>query len=149
MSKPRYRWWGYVKNVIYAYPYLKSQCEAPVHMPITAQHSLTPPKTGAERKIENAVSKRVSSNDYAEYEAVLKTVRETVRLDTGEARLTIIDLVYWKRSHTLAGAGMQVGYSYRQARRMQGQFIKLVAKNLGIFDEDGPQGPKTHDNLVS
>ena len=138
-----------MKNVIYAYPYLKSQCEAPVHMPITAQYSLTPPKSEVGRNVEDVVSKRVSSNDYAEYEAVLKTVRETARLDTGEARLTIIDLVYWKRSHTLAGAGGQVGYSYGHAKRMQEQFIKLVAKNMGIFNKDEPQEPKDHDILVS
>ena len=137
-----------MKNVIYAYPYLKSQFEGPVHTPITAQYSLTSQKTVAERKIENVVSKRVSSNDYAEYEAVLKTVRETARLDTGEARLTIIDLVYWKRSHTLAGAGMQVGYAERQTRKFNGDFIRAVAKKLNLLEECTPE-PKDHDILVS
>ena len=37
MSKPRYRWWGYVKAVIRAYPALDKVMREPNYTPTTAR----------------------------------------------------------------------------------------------------------------
>ena len=58
-------------------------------------------------------------------------IRETARKPTGEARLAIIDLVYWRKSHRLYGAAMEIGYSEQQAKRYNAEFIRLVAFYLG------------------
>ena len=64
-------------------------------------------------------------------EAVDAARRETLRMWNGEKRLAIIDMVHWKRSHTLAGAGMVVGCSEARAKQINGEFIRLVAYYLG------------------
>lgn len=142
MSKPRYRWWSYVKNVIRAYPELEQILREPIHTPVTAKYSSAPTKTAAGRAMERAAVKRLSGRDVAEYEAVLAAISETARMDTGEVRLTIIDLVYWKQSHTLAGAGMKVGYSYRRTRDFHQQFFYQVAENLGLLEKMGSKSQK-------
>lgn len=135
MSRPRYRWWGYVKNVIRAYPELQRQAAEPPPVSLIAKYGPVVPSGGAGRPVEGAAVKRLSSRDTAEYEAVREAVRDTAALPNGEARIKIIDLVYWKRSHTLWGAGKAVGYSYAQAKRFQEKFICLVAENLGLKEK--------------
>ena len=88
------------------------------------------------------MAKKLSSRDVAEFEAVEAAIRETAKMENGEARLAIIDLVYWKRSHTLAGAGMQVGYSYEWAKRVQRKFALSVAENLGLEEKSNPKSQK-------
>lgn len=142
MSRPRYRWWPYVKNVIRTYPELRKTLTEPVCTPMTARYGPQTPQNGLGRALESAVTKKLSSRDVAEFEAVEAAIRETAKMENGEARLEIIDLVYWKRSHTLAGAGMQVGYSYEWAKRAQRRFALSVAENLGLEEKSNPKSQK-------
>ena len=49
MSKPRYRWWGYIRNVIRAYPELKKEYDALHQQSVTANLSGMPsPISGEE-----------------------------------------------------------------------------------------------------
>lgn len=67
-----------------------------------------------------------------ELDAVEAAIRETALLLDGSARLELIELVFWQRSHTLQGAAMQVHISYASARRKEAAFVYLVARNLGM-----------------
>ena len=98
MSKPRYRWWGYVKAVIRAYPALDKVMREPIYTPTTARYSTQPPQAGDGRSLECAVAKKLDGQDIKEYEAVSAAIRATERLPNGKARLKIIDLVYWQRT---------------------------------------------------
>lgn len=49
----------------------------------------------------------------------------------GRQGLAIIDLVYWRKSHRLYSAAMEIGYSEQQAKRYNAEFIRLVAFYLG------------------
>lgn len=132
MSKPRYRWWGYVKNVIRAYPELKKRMLETPETSVTARYGPQTRQSGAGRTIERSSVQRLSSRDAEEYEAVNAAIRETARMSNGEARLAIIDLVYWKRGKVCAEeAGRRVGYSPKQAKRICVEFIRLVAFYLG------------------
>lgn len=135
MSRPRYRWWGYVKNVIRAYPELQRQAAEPPPVSLTAKYGPVAPSGGEGRPVEGVAVKRLSGRDMAEYEAVRAAIRETAKLPNGETRLRIIELVYWKRSHTLWGAGREVGYSYAQVKRFQEKFICLVAEKLDLKEK--------------
>ena len=135
MSKPRYRWWGYVKNVIRAYPELERRAAEPPPVSLTAKYGPTTPSGGEGRPVEDVAVKRLSGRDMTEYEAVRAAIRDTARLPNGEVRLKVIDLVYWKRSHTLWGAGREVLYSYAQVKRFQEKFICLVAENLDLKEK--------------
>lgn len=143
MSKPRYRWWGYVKNVIRAYPELERRASELPQVSVTAEYAPSLPSGGLGRPVEGVAVKRLSHRDTAEYEAVRAAIRDTAKLPNGEARLKIIELVYWERSHTLGGAGYAVGYAERQTRKFHGEFIRAVALHLGLLEKSAPKSQKS------
>ena len=65
-----------------------------------------------------------------EQEAVRRAVEATERMKNGKDRLLVIDLVFWKKSHTLAGAALQVPCSEATAQRYHAAFIREVAKHF-------------------
>lgn len=121
-----------MKNVIRAYPELKERLLETPETAVTARYSPQTRQSGTGRPVECSVVQRLSSRDAEEYEAVNAAIRETARMSNGEARLAIIDLVYWKRGKVCVDeAGMRVGYSPKQAKRICVEFIRLVAFYLG------------------
>lgn len=139
MSKPRYRWWNYVKNVIRAYPELARLAGAQPQVNVTANIGPMNGGRGVGRPVENAAVCRMSTQDEREYRAVRAAIRETMYLPTGNARVALIELVYWKKDYTLRGAAKVVGYSYRWARQLHREFICLVAENLDLKEKTVPQ----------
>lgn len=121
-----------MKNVILAYPELRERLLEAPETTITARYGPQTRQKGAGRPIECSAVRRLSSRDAEEYDAVNAAIRETARMSNGEARLAIIDLVYWKRGKVCVDeAGMRVGYSPKQAKRICVEFIRLVAFYLG------------------
>lgn len=135
MSRTRYGWWAYVKDMIRRYPAL-SQEYADLHMQsITADYSGMPHGSGGEtRTVENLAMRELPHNAQREYEAVRAAIARTKVLSNGTDRLKIIDLVFWRRSHTLEGAAASIPVSYRQAQRYHAEFILLVAQKFGFLD---------------
>lgn len=136
MSKPRYKWWGYVKNVIRAYPALKREYESLHEQSVTANMSGMPGGGGVSRGTEDIAIRELPYTKQREYEAVRRAVEATKQLKSGEERLKIIDLMYWKNSHTLAGAGLKVGYGYDRAKQFHREFIVTVATYYGLMDTE-------------
>ena len=70
----------------------------------------------------------------------MNTIPLTERLKTGKDRIRLIDMVFWKGTHTLAGAAMALNISYDTAIDYHGDFIMLTAyhKELITFDELKP-----------
>ena len=62
--------------------------------------------------------------------AVEKAIENTEKLKTGTYRMKIISLVFFKKTHKLAGAAMQIPCSYATAKKWQQEFICEVAKNF-------------------
>lgn len=89
MSKPRYGWWSYVKDMIRRYPDRTNSDEA--------------------RAIEIAIE-------------------ETERMPGGRERLKVIQMVFFKKTHTLQGAALNVPCAYDTAKGWTQQFIRAVAK---------------------
>ena len=69
-----------------------------------------------------------------ERQAVDKAIQETLSMDCGEERLTLVGLIYWKRTHTLEGAALQIPVSWRTAAEWHRLFIRAVAKHFGLMD---------------
>lgn len=69
----------------------------------------------------------------AERAAVADAIAETEQLVDGAERLRLIDLVLWKRTHTLQGAAMEVYVSERTAQEWHRQFIRLVGQKRGLL----------------
>lgn len=70
-----------------------------------------------------------------EIDAVDAAVEETKQIPDGAERLKLIDLVLWKRTHTLQGAAMVVYVSERTAQEWHRQFIYLVAEKRGLYSK--------------
>ena len=66
--------------------------------------------------------------------AVQRAIDQTMKLDNGQDRLRVVDLVFFKQTHTLEGAALMVPCSYDTAQKYHAQFIKLVAKNYGLLN---------------
>ena len=136
MSKPRYDWWTYVKGMIRRYPELMDEYSELHAQTVTQQLSGMPGGGGAGRTVEQCAVRELPGTRQREYEAVRRAVKLTqLNQVSGGIRLRIIDLVFWKRSHTLEGAAQEVHCSYRTARRYHGEFIMTVARYYGLLDE--------------
>lgn len=69
----------------------------------------------------------------AESEAVRDAVTETGQLVDGAERLKLVDMVLWKRTHTIQGAAMAIFVSDRTAQEWHRQFIRLVWQKRGLL----------------
>ena len=127
MSKPRYKWWGYVKGIIREYPDLKKRYEALRAPSITANMSGMPGGGGISRTVEITAMKELPRTSQIELDAVRQAIAATETLNTSQDRLAIVSLVFWKQSHTLAGAAMATNISYDTAVGYHRDFIMLVA----------------------
>lgn len=134
MSKPRYRWWGYIRNVIRAYPDLKAEYKD-LHTPsVTASASGMPGGGNISDPTMQTAVKELPRTKQREYEAVRRAVEATRRLRAAKERLAIIDMVFWKNDHTLYVAACEIGVSYETAKRYQREFIVRVATEYGLMD---------------
>lgn len=142
MSKPRARWWGYVRAVIRAWPDLKRKTEELRAPSITPHYGHSGGSGGTSDPTAQTALRQLPRQEQREYEAVEAAIRETGRMSDGETRLTIIELVFWRQSHTLEGAAQRTHVSYRTARRKQNDFVRLVAEKMGLTEKLAPQSQK-------
>lgn len=136
MTKPRYRWWGYVKNIIRAFPRLNAELEA------LRQASIVPPmgeeviRAGVGHPTENAALRELpDKTEQREYEAVYKAIQQTRSLDDAEERLEMVDLIFWKQTHTIEGVAQRQFKAWRTVAEWHGDFIRQVAVNCNLLDE--------------
>ena len=102
MSRPRYRWWGYVRAIIKNYP--------------------------------ATINKYINGTTLREHNAVKNAISDTKEMVDGKERMQLVELVFFKSTHTLQGASRMIPCSYELAKRWQQDFIKLVAKKYGLMD---------------
>lgn len=139
MSKPREKWWGYVKACIREYPATydelrKARAEAAI------------PKNGPSRPTEWEALIHLEGNFLPgdseilcgqrgrEFYGVRAALIETAGLKNGPERLQIIEAVFLKGTHTLSGAAALCHVSERTARRWHGDFIRLTASHMNLTD---------------
>lgn len=137
MSKQRYWWWGSIRNALRAYPRLKQQYEAP-NVAVTARYAEGVGHDSAPgRTTETAALQRLYDGDYKVYLAIKAAIDETAQMETGQARLKLIELIYWKRYwKTIEGAAYEVGYSTQRAKEIHGEFIRLVAYHRRLIPRE-------------
>ena len=80
----------------------------------------------------------VSGISLCEKEAVEAAIATTERMKNGMDRLAVVDMVFWKQTHTLSRAAMMIPCSERTAQQWHADFIRLVAENFkcdGLIDK--------------
>lgn len=138
MSKPRYKWWGYIKWVIRDYPRLKREYENLHEQSVTAKYSGMPTGGGSYRGTEETALLELKHPEQKDYEAVKKTIEITKLMATGKERIKLIELAYWNRWQklTLAGIAKKLNISETTAQRYNKEFIYLVAWKHGRITEE-------------
>lgn len=136
MSKPRYDWWPYVKGMIRRYPALKEEYRELHSQSVTANYSgMSRGGNGVSRGTEQIALRELPSTKQREYEAVRRAIETTLCRSNGQYVLQVIDLVLWKKSHTLEGAALCIPCHYKTAQGWHNEFIRLVALCFGLMDE--------------
>lgn len=136
MSNPRYKWWSYIKAVIREYPSLKKEYEELHEQTVTASMTGMPGSGNVSRSTEMIAVRELPFVKQREYEAVRRAIECTKTMKNGDIRIHLVDLVYWKKSHTVEGAAMRVGYSVDRGKQIHGEFVRLVAKFYGFMDTE-------------
>ena len=128
MSKPRFDWWGHIKNVIRAYPDLKKEYEDLHTQSITATTSGMPGSSNVSRGTEEIALRELPRPKQIRYCSVKNAIEVTERLKTGNDRLKLIQVAYWRNKNvTLAGAAIEINVSYETAVSYHRDFVMLVA----------------------
>lgn len=133
MSTPRYDWWPYVKGMIRRYPELCVRANELHNTSITPSYSGIPGGGYRGDKTADAALRELPEINRRELEAVREAIRVTKALPHGKDRMEILQLVYWKRTHTLFGAAHRAGFSERTVTQWNGDFIREVAKKFGLL----------------
>jgi hypothetical protein len=120
--------------MIRRYPVLKEEFLELHNVSMVANYSAEPRGGGSGRALESIAIRELPSNRQREYEAVRRAIETTERYKNGRDRLWVIDLVYWKKSHTIAGAALIIPCHEQAAKQWHGEFIRLVASNFGLMD---------------
>lgn len=133
MSKPRDNWRPYVINVMRDYyAYRKIDREAHSQR-VTAQYNKGRGGGGVSRTTEQAALRSgLTRQQQRELEAVERAVKTTRRGPDGKLRLKVVEMVYFRDTHTIEGAAQQVHVSYSTAWRWVDYFVRTVGKNLGL-----------------
>lgn len=150
--KERPAWWNYVKNILRQYPLLKQKLETPLEPRLGGctgtPYTLTrksgegesalsfdgrpsgPPSSPVERCVIHDLPPR----EQRRFDAVDSAIRRTQERHPADCkpRLEIIELVYFKGTHTLAGAAIKVGCHPNTASAWQAEFIRMVAQELDL-----------------
>ena len=121
--------------MIRRYPQLRREYDELHEQNVTANLSGMPRGGDGGRTVEMIAIRELPSTRQREYEAVRSAVKATEQMPNGADRIQLINLVFWRRSHTLEGAALKLGYSSRTARRYHTEFIRTVASHYGLLDQ--------------
>jgi hypothetical protein len=131
MSKPAHSWHFIVLRVLRNYPELYSRREQLRQQSVTAGYSGMSGGGGNSRKTETAALRQLSPREESDLEAVLKTIRTAERWIEGKTTLRIIEMVDWRRTHTIQGAEEALYLGEDTGKDLRSRFINELAKNMG------------------
>lgn len=120
-----------MKNIIREYPNYCRELESIREQKIIANYSATAHGSGVSKPVEKLALRELPKVEQKRYKAVVGAIRKTKRLKDGEERLRLIEMVFWKKTHTLQGAAMVCNVSYGTAKRWHKEFIISTALCYG------------------
>ena len=134
--RTRYLWWPYVKNCIRAYPERCRQLETADVNPAELESDIDrgPPRPTERLALLHLRGQSRTAQWQREYDGVRLAIEETGKLPDGQNHIDLIDMVLWKKTHTIQGAAIQCHVSERTAVQWHGDFIRLVAIHMGLLD---------------
>lgn len=120
-------WRAEARAALIAYPELKAELAERQQMKITAEYSLAPRGgAGTTRAVERAAMRQLPKEKQLKLEAVAHGLAMQEHLSAAQKRRRMVELVYWRRTHTLLGAAVEVGVSEETAKRWNADLLLLV-----------------------
>lgn len=139
MSKPKYRWWGFARQMIRDYPELRSAWRELHTQSLVADISGMPKGESSGRTVEGIALRQLPIEDQKAYDAVKKAMESTACMKNGAERIRLIELMYLgKKKLPVKDAALLVHVSEITAKRWHGDFVRLVGKCYG-FKDDTPE----------
>lgn len=135
MSKPRFGWWGYAKWMCRVYPeHLQTLKELRTQRTVRAYDSVCVHGGGNTRQTEETALRELHGASRREFEAVDNAIKAThsQHRDGGE-RLRLVEMVFFKQSHSLEGAALACHVSYATAKNWQHDFLMQVGECFGLL----------------
>ena len=129
-----YHWWRYVKSMVRKYPEREARLRALRAASTTANWSGGPRGKKARRTTEDAALRELGRVEMRELEAVEKALAAIRKKDSAPERERLLELVYWRKTHTIPGAALELHISRRSAERYNQEFLYLVAEAFGIWE---------------
>lgn len=119
-------WRKDAKEMIRTYPSLIEKETELKSSKITPSYSGMSGSSSASRTVEDLALRELSPEEQRVLTAVRQAIATTLRYRNGTLRMRLIDLVYWKATHTLQGAAMCCYVSRDTAYEWHQAFIDLV-----------------------
>lgn len=123
-------WRHAARNAAYEFPRLRAELRDMQTQSITPRLSGMPGGAGEHRSTEDAALRQLPAAEQRRHDAVAQAVQICGQLTSGPSRVKLIDLVYFRRSHTVEGAALQIPISSRQAWGWNNDFLLLVWARL-------------------
>jgi len=134
ISKPRYTWWGHAINMVKAYPDRCRELKDAKEQIITANYSGYTGHSGVSKPVETLALRQLSKNDQKEMDAVKNALDEIKRSQSGDLKVKLIEMVYFKNPRRIKYAVLKLPIEYDTAKLWHREFIRLVGKHYGFFD---------------
>lgn len=120
-------WRSEARNALRAYPKLKRRQAELTEQQITPVYGGTAVQHEAQRVTENiALRSQLTDREERIISAVEFAKEMQSRYYNAEARWKMVELVYFRRTHTLQGASLQVGYSFDAIQRWNTEVLSSV-----------------------
>lgn len=130
MTRRSNTWRRTARNAAYEYPKLRAELRDLQSQSITPSLSGMPSGAGEHRSTEDAALRQLPAAEQRRHDAVAQAVQICGQLTSGPSRVKLIELVYFRRSHTVEGAALQIPISSRQAWGWNNDFLLLVWARL-------------------
>ena len=85
---------------------------------------------------KSMIKRYPDKNTENERQAVKRALERTESMTDGQSRLAVVNMVLIRKTHTIAGAALEVHSCERNAQQWHADFIRLVAKEFqctGLF----------------
>lgn len=134
MSKYRHWWRPSVERDVRAYPALKQKKNELQKISITpAYGGQTARGPDVSRTTEAAAMRQLPEREGAVVDAVERAMQEVARQKDGKEVLAIVEMVDFKRTHTIEGVAMKLSMDRRTVLRRRNRFLYIVAEKEGYL----------------
>lgn len=126
-------WRAEARRAIKEYPNLIKKESALKSVSLIANYNGMPPSHIASRTTENVALKSLPRDEQRDLDAVRTAIDTIRRYRNGGQRYRLIELCYWKNTHTIDGAALTLHIHEKTAHEWDRGFVEMVDSYRRIF----------------